>query len=309
MDVQQARDISSIIKAEGNDYRSRDTVTILAGQNLAIGTVLGKVTAGAVPTTGTVTGTGNGTCTAVTGGKYTKVGTYKIQCIQLVTNGGVFEVLGVGGEHLGTMAITPGAGLTGVYTSDQINFTLTDGTTDFIYGDFFSIVVPAGGGQVKILNLTGVDGSRIPCGILGPYAINAAASGRRTVAYTSGGTYETMPGDIVVGATSGAYARVISITLTSGTCAAGTAAGTITVDGQVGTFQSENLKVLGNPDVCTIAADTTAVAAVDTPGVMYARDCQYCDDFLVWPAGATAAQIATAKLELAAFGVIERDMA
>ncbi len=307
-DTTQSRDISSIIKAEAADYLSRDKITVLAAQVLAIGTVLGKVTAGAVPTTGTFVGTGNGTCTAVTGGKNTKVGTYTIVCIQAVTHGGVFEVLGVNGEHLGTMAITPGAGLTGVYTSDQINFTLTDGSTDFVYGSYFTVAVPAGGGQVKILGLTSVDGSQIACGILGPYAVTAAASGQRTVAYTSGGTYEIMPGDTIVGNTSAATARVVAITLTSGTFAGGDAAGVITVDGQVGTFQSENLNVLGNSNVATIASDTAAVAAADTAGVMFARSCQYVDDYLVWPTGATAAQKATAKAELAALGIIKRDL-
>ncbi len=308
-DTIQTRNISSIIKSEADNYFSREKITVLAAQVLAIGTVLGKVTAGAMPTTGTKVGTGNGTCTAVTGGKNTKVGTYTITCIQAIANGGIFEVVGVGGEHLGTIGITPGAGLTGVYTSDQINFTITDGSTDFIYGDYFTVAVPAGGGQVKILGLTSVDGSQIAIGILGPYAVTAAASGQRTVAYTSGGTYETMPGDYIVGATSAATARIVSITLTSGTFAGGDAAGVLTVDGQVGTFASENLNVLGNSNVATIASDTTAVAAADTPGVMFARSCQYVDDYLVWPTGATAAQKATAKAELAALGIVERDQA
>ncbi len=311
IDTTQSRDISSIIKGEAADYLSRDKVTVLAAQDLAVGTVLGKVTAGAVPTTGTITaGAGaNGTMTAVTGGKNTKVGTYKATCIQAVAHGGVFEVTGVGGEHIGTCANTPGAGLTGVFTSDQINFTITDGSTDFAYGDYFSVVVPAGGAQVRALNLTGVDGSRIAVGILGPYAIDAGASGQKTLAYTSGGTYEIMPNDIITGNTGGAYARVVAITLTSGTFAAGTAAGTMTLDGVSGTFQSENLNVGASSNVATIGGDASAVAAADTAGVMFARNCQYVDDYLVWPTGATTAQKATAKAELAALGIIERDQA
>jgi len=311
IDTTQSRDISSIIKGEASDYLSRDKVTVLAAQELAIGTVLGKVTAGSVPTTGTLTaGAGaNGTMTAVTGGKNTKVGTYKATCIQAVTHGGVFEVTGVSGEHIGTCAITPGSGLAGAFTSDQINFTLTDASTDFAYGDYFSVVVAAGGGQVKILNLTGVDGSRNAVGILGPYAIDAGASGQKTVAYTSGGTYEIMPGDVITGNTGGAYARIVAITLTSGTFAAGTAAGVITVDGQVGTFQSETLNVGANSNVATIGANTSAVSASDVDGVMFARNCQYVDDYLIWPSGATAAQKAIAKTELAALGIIERDQA
>jgi hypothetical protein len=79
---------------------------------------------------------------------------------------------------------------------------------------------------------------------------------RRTVAYTSGGTYEIKEGDIIEGATSEATAVVASITVTSGTWAGGTAAGTITIHNQSGTFQSENLNVLANSNVATIAANS-----------------------------------------------------
>jgi len=308
-DTIQSRDISSIIKGEADNYLSRDKITVLAGQNLAIGTVLGKVITGTMATSGTKVGTGDGTCTSVTGGKNSKVGTYKITCIQAITHGGVFEVTGVNGEHIGTCAITPGAGLTGVFTSDQINFTLTDGSTDFIYGDYFTVAAAAGGGQVQILNLTGVNGTQIACGILGPYAVDASASGENTIAYTSGGTYEIMPGDTIIGNTGGATGRVIAITLTSGAWADGDAAGTITFDGLTGTFQSETLTVLGNSNVATIGGASSATAAADVAGVMYARQCQFVDDYLVWPTGATAAQKATAKAELALLGIIERDQA
>lgn len=81
----------------------------------------------------------------------------------------------------------------------------------------------------------------------------------RTLAYTSGGTHEVLVGDILTGATSGATARVISLTLTSGTWAGGDAAGTFTLCDKSGTFVAENLDEGGNSDVCTIAADASVV--------------------------------------------------
>lgn len=78
------------------------------------------------------------------------------------------------------------------------------------------------------------------------------------VAYTSGGTYVMAVGDTVVGATSSATAIITERTITSGTDAAGTAAGVLTLKCQVGTFQSENLNVEGNSNVATIAGDTSA---------------------------------------------------
>lgn len=120
-----------------------EDVLIPAGNNLDRGTVLGRVKQ-STPTTGTVVGTGNGTCTAVTGGAKTKQGTYKIQCRDAVAHGGVFDVYDPAGKNLGTVEILGGAGGTGVFKSDEINFTLTDGSTDFIVGDYINIVVTEG---------------------------------------------------------------------------------------------------------------------------------------------------------------------
>ena len=82
----------------------------------------------------------------------------------------------------------------------------------------------------------------------------------REPAYTSGGTTEIKAGDVIVGATSGAVAIVVSLTLTSGTWGAGTAAGTLTLKSQVGTFQSENVKVGAGTDDATIGGNSTAVS-------------------------------------------------
>lgn len=297
--------IADLVKAEMENLLSREKVTVLAAQELELGAVVGKVTAGTVPTTGTLTAVGaeNGTCTSVTGGKNVKVGTYRITCIQAVTNGGVFEVTGVNGEHLGTVAIDPGAGQTGVFASDQINFTLTDGSTDFVFGSLFSIAVPAGSGKITAISPSAVDGTGIAYGFMAA-ACNAAASGRRTLAYTSGGTYEIEAGDTITGATSLATARVVAITLSTGTWAGGDAAGTMTLEDQSGTFQSENLNVGGNTNVATIAGNSSAVAAADKEGVAIIRNAQVVTGNLAWPSGTTAAQIATALAELALKGII-----
>lgn len=306
-DTSQANDIQRTLKWESDVLHSREEVSVLAAQNLAVAAVLGKVITDTMPTTGTADAgnTGNGTCTAVTGGKYTKVGVYTITCIQAVANGGVFAVTGVDGETIGTVAIDPGAGATGAFTSDQINFTLTDAGTDFAYGDLFTVTVAAGGGQVRAINFTGVDGTAIAYGILYD-AVDASASGEYTRTFTSGGTYEIVPGDTVTGATSAATARVVAVSLSSGTWAGGDAAGTLTVDTHSGTFQAENLNVGANTNVATIAGAMTAVAATDQPGVAIVRDAEIVSDYLVWPSGATAAQKATALSELADKGIIQR---
>ena len=62
--------LGDVLRYEETDKHSRDEVTVLAAQTLVVGEVLGTVTVGTVPTTGTAGGgnTGNGTMTSVSGG-------------------------------------------------------------------------------------------------------------------------------------------------------------------------------------------------------------------------------------------------
>ncbi len=79
------------------------------------------------------------------------------------------------------------------------------------------------------------------------------------IAFTSGGTYEPQPGDIVTGNSSSETAVVVSTTLSSGSWAAGDAAGTIQYRSSTGTFTSPETVSLGDgkqnkADVLTHAA-------------------------------------------------------
>jgi hypothetical protein len=102
------------------------------------------------------------------------------------------------------------------------------------------------------------------------------------IPFTSGGTNTIAPGDQIVGATSGAKAVVDKILISSGTIAAGTAAGFyILREGSlVGTFQTENIYDLTQQttvgiDDATITvnvvfniATTTAAAGATTTSAM-----------------------------------------
>lgn len=79
--------------------------------------------------------------------------------------------------------------------------------------------------------------------------------------FTSGGTYTIAAGNTLTGATSGATAKVLAVTLSTGSWAAGTAAGTIRITNTSGTFQAENLNVGENLNVCTIAAAASSYPA------------------------------------------------
>lgn len=173
-----------------------EDVLVAAGQNLARGSVVGRVKV-SVPTTGTAdTGnTGNGTCTAVTGGKNTKRGTYTATCVVAVTNGGTFEITDPDGHFVGQVVITAGAGGTGVFESDQINLTITDAGTDFVIGDKFTIAVSDGvptigtaaGGNTGNGTVTLVEGRRGTK--VGTYTIEC------TAAVTNGGVFKVTDPD------------------------------------------------------------------------------------------------------------------
>lgn len=121
-----------------------EEVLVASGQNLARGSVLGRVKV-SVPTTGTLSGAGNGTCTAVTGGPKTKKGTYTIACVVLpVNHGGTFRVTNPDGQDIGFFTMPDTAGGTYEFKSDEINFTLTDGATNFDLTSVFTIEVTEG---------------------------------------------------------------------------------------------------------------------------------------------------------------------
>ncbi len=79
------------------------------------------------------------------------------------------------------------------------------------------------------------------------------------LAFTGGGTYVIAEQDTITGNTSTETATVERIQIVSGSFSAGDAVGWLKLSGASGAFQSENLNVGANSDVCTIAADATAV--------------------------------------------------
>jgi len=90
----------------------------------------------------------------------------------------------------------------------------------------------------------------------------------RELAFTSGGTTEIEVGNLIEGATSGALNTVLAVIVTSGTWAAGTAAGRLVLlTGQTGSFVAENLNVGANLNVATVAGNSTQVTLA--PGGKY----------------------------------------
>lgn len=84
----------------------------------------------------------------------------------------------------------------------------------------------------------------------------------RHLAFTNG-SIALLVQDTITGGTSNATARVEKVVVTSGTWAAGTAAGIICISGQSGTFQAEAITATGG-GIASIAADSVYFYYADT---------------------------------------------
>lgn len=206
--------LGDVVFHESDREASREAVTVLSGQNLLIGTVLGKITkAIAAPVAGGGN-TGNGTVTGYSLGAKAKLGTYTLKCITAAVNGGTFAVISPDGDALPNASVGVG------YINDQINFTINDGTTDFIVGDSFTIAVDAGSGKVKILTPAAVDGTQNAYGAL-TADVDASAADLAGVAIVRDAILKdtglVWPGGITAGQKAAALAELESEHITTRT--------------------------------------------------------------------------------------------
>jgi len=157
---------------------STDTATLLSGQSLGRGAVLGMITR-ALGATTPGTNTGNGDVTGEAMGINTQVGNYVLKCVAAATNGGTFSVTAPDGRRLkdATVAVA--------YATTEIGFTIADGTEDYVAGDSFSIAIAAGSGKLVAVDSTAVDGSNVPYAILAT-ATDATSADKVCGVYKSG---------------------------------------------------------------------------------------------------------------------------
>lgn len=184
MDLVTTQDGTTVQFFAGDFPRVTKAITLVSGAgDLAKGTVLGKITKGAVTSAVKSGGnTGNGTCTVdVTTPKLANAiaGVYTVRCIAAATNGGTFRVTDPKGNVLGDVAV-------GSTFSNQIKFAIADGSTDFIVGDGFDITIAAGSGKYKSYNDSNMDGSEIADCILAEDADDATSADVKSVAYQAG---------------------------------------------------------------------------------------------------------------------------
>ena len=180
MSVQSRVDNVAIPFIRSGGSYIKDAITFL--QDAGRSTILYKYTVMAisqftVATSATVVGTGNGLCTAIAriAGPSLIPGSYNLEVITKVANGGVFKLEDPNGALIATgLAITAGATSATVFNIGGLTFTITDGSTDFEVGDAFAIVVTAVNKWVP-LDPAALDGSEIFAGIFMGDNITAAA--------------------------------------------------------------------------------------------------------------------------------------
>lgn len=174
-------DIGSVILKSG---QVRDALLIFAGiATVLAGTLIARQTVDIAVVADGTGNTGDGTCTAVTvvaGPIVPLVGAYNLECIEAVTHGGIFKLEDPNGALVATnLVMTAGAGAATVFDTSGFQFTLTDGTTDFIVGDKFSLTVVANGNLVPYA-IAGAGGAQIPIAIL-TYAVTSTGAGNVAV--------------------------------------------------------------------------------------------------------------------------------
>lgn len=158
-------------------------VVVLSGSGaLKPGQVLGLVSEGGTQTVTSAAGggnTGNGTMGSLTADAGAPAGTYSVQIIEPAIDGGRFRVERPDGS-------LDGAGSVGTAYNGTINFTLADGTTDFVAGDSFNVTVSYGSStKYAPHDPAGNDGREVAAAILFS-AADATSSDKKTVATVRG---------------------------------------------------------------------------------------------------------------------------
>lgn len=154
----ETRHAGGFIKSEANGHRSREIVTFASGAAILAGMVLGIVSAdianAAIAAVAGNTGNGTAAMNATPTAVGVRVGVYQAIFIEPASNLGTFEVFDPDGVSVGT-------GVVGTLFAGPVRFTISDGATDFVSGDRFTITVGATVGKRKQLNLSGGDGSEV----------------------------------------------------------------------------------------------------------------------------------------------------
>lgn len=159
-------------------------IIVLAGEGLRVaGSVMGRVPTAAqtVAAGAVVSGSGgtpgNGAVTALSADSGAPAGVYQLRVLNQATNAGSFEVLRPDGS-------VDGNGTVGVAYNGIINFTLNDGSVDFVEDDRIPITVSyaSDAAKYRLSTAAAVDGSQTPDMILAE-DVDATSGDVEAIAY------------------------------------------------------------------------------------------------------------------------------
>ena len=171
--VSEGNYTAEFLLSEANGSRSRESITVLSGENLAAGAVLGAVNTGTATATAFASNTGDGAMGAITVSGAAKAGVYRLTVVSAESNAGAFQVEDPDGVMIGT------GNVAAAFNAGGLAFTLADGSTDFAAGDGFNITVDVSATKYKAYNPSNTDGSQVPVAVLysGVDASSADAEG------------------------------------------------------------------------------------------------------------------------------------
>jgi len=151
-------------------------ITLVSGAgSLKRGTVLGKITKGAISSAAKSGGnTGNGDFGTLSLGAKAKVGVYTLKANTETT----FTVINPDGICLADAMI-------GIAYAGEIDFTIIAGEIAFVADDSFTVTVAAGSGKYKTVNSANTDGSQVMDCVLSRDT-DATSTDVDTIAYYSG---------------------------------------------------------------------------------------------------------------------------
>lgn len=161
-------DVGNVIQ---KNAQFRDELLIFGGAGTVLeGTILARQEVNNAPVASAVTGTGNGTVTspaAVAPGPIVPlVGVYTLTVVETIVEGGVMELTDPNGAIVGSNLILDPAGEASTeFEVAGLLFTVNEGSTDFIAGDFFTITVVADGKMIPFA-IAGAGGAQIPIAII-----------------------------------------------------------------------------------------------------------------------------------------------
>ncbi|VAW81816.1 hypothetical protein MNBD_GAMMA13-1159 [hydrothermal vent metagenome] len=148
------------IVSEANGDYSREAITVLLGEKLVAGAVVGAVNTGTAAAVADSGNTGDGTMGAITVSGSAQAGDYRLTFLDPAVDAGAFVVEDAAGISYGTGDVAA------PFSGGGLSFTLADGAVDFVAGDAFTITVTVSATKYKEYDPTNTDGSEVAGGVL-----------------------------------------------------------------------------------------------------------------------------------------------